>query len=138
MGNEDGQALVLVAIFLMGLLGVAGLVVDGGTLLAQRRDLQNVADAAAAAGAMRIDEAVYRASSGAVVVLDAGAARNTAMAYLIGEDGVQYAVDANGTAVEVEVRRSAPTAFLSVLGIEGIDISARAVAQPRSGIAGGP
>lgn len=136
--DEDGQVLVLVAVFLMGLLAVAGLVADGGLVLAQRRDLQNAADSAAAAAAMRLDEAAYRASSGSVVVLDQNAAYTTAIEHLLGEDGVQYAVDVTGTSVEIELARSAQTAFLRVLGIDGVAINAHAVAEPRSGIAGGP
>ncbi len=136
--REDGQVLVLVAVFLMGLVAVAGLVADGGLLLAQRRDLQNTADAAAAAGAMRLDEATYRASSGSVVVLDQDAAYTTAIEYLLGENGVQYAVDVTVTSVEVQLARNAQTAFLRVLGIDGVAINAHAVAEPRSGIAGGP
>jgi len=136
--REDGQVLVLVAVFLMGLIAVAGLVADGGLLLAQRRDLQNAADSAAAAGAMRLDEAAYRASSGAVVLLDRDAAYDTAIESLVGEDGVQYVVDVTGTSVEVELARNAQTAFLRVLGIDGVAISAHAVAEPRSGIAEGP
>ena len=54
--DERGAAMVLVALWLVALVSVAGLVVDGGMLLAQRRALQNVADAAAAAGAMQLDE----------------------------------------------------------------------------------
>ena len=136
--DEDGQAMVLVAIFLMGLVAVAGLVADGGTVFAQRRDLQNIADAAAAAGAMRVDEATYRSSSGAVIVLDQGAANSTAVEYLTGEAGVQYTVAVTGTQVEVGVARSAKTAFLRVLGISDVQINAHAVAQPRFGIVGGP
>lgn len=136
--DEDGQVLVLVAVFMMGLIVVAGLVADGGLMLAQRRDLQNIADGAAAAGAMRLDETAYRTSGGSVVVLDTTAASQTAIEYLMGEDGVQYAVDASPSGVEVDVARSAHTAFLRLLGIDGLDIRARAAAEPRSGIAGGP
>lgn len=136
--DEGGQAMVLVAIFLMGLVAVAGLVADGGVVFAQRRELQNIADAAAAAGAMRVDEATYRSSGGAVIVLDQGAANSTAVEYLVGEAGVQYTVGVTGTRVEVGVARSAKTAFLRVLGINDVQINAHAVAEPRFGIAGGP
>ena len=45
--DECGQAMVMVAIFVLGLAAVSGLVADGGLLFAQRRDLQNAADAMA-------------------------------------------------------------------------------------------
>lgn len=132
--DEDGQAMVLVAIFLLGLVAVAGLVTDGGMVLVQRRDLQNVADAAAAAGAMQLDESAYRASGGSDVSLDDGAAYAVAVGYLAAEVGMEYAVTASPTRVEVQVSRGASTAFLRVLGIDNVTISARASAEPRHGV----
>ncbi|HXF50067.1 MAG TPA: Tad domain-containing protein [Dehalococcoidia bacterium] len=49
--EERGQILMLTALFAASLLGLAGLVIDGGRLYQQRRDLQNAADAGAAAAA---------------------------------------------------------------------------------------
>jgi len=135
--DERGQALVLTAVFLLGLVAVAGLVADGGLVMAQRRDLQHVADAAAAAGAMQLDEATYRASGGATVVLDPSAAGSAAIAYLMGETGTDHAVSADGSQVRVEVSRQATTAFLQVVGVTHVEIRAHAVAAPRTG-AGGP
>lgn len=138
-GDERGQALVLVAIFMMGLVAVAGLVADGGLVFAQRRELQNIADAAAAAGAMQLDANTYRASGGGSVTLDAAAARAAANAYLAAEGGLAYAVRVAPTRVEVEVSRSARTGFLGVLGIREVTISARAASEPRHGVfAGSP
>lgn len=129
--------LPLAAIFLVGLVAVAGLVADGGYVLVQRRDLQNAADAAAAAGAMQVDEAAYRASGGEMVFLDASAAEEAAILALISEHGTDYAVYADGSRVEVEVSREATTAFLRVLGVEHVPMSAHSVAEPRFGV-GGP
>lgn len=133
--DENGQAMVLVAIFMAALVAVAGLVADGGGVLVQRRDLQNVADAAAAAGAMRVNEVVYRESRGEQVLLDTQAARATAIEYLAYER-VEYAVNADVSRVQVEVSRTAQTAFLRLLGIRGVTINAEAVAEPRHGISG--
>jgi len=126
--------MVLVATFLLGLVAVVGLVADGGMVLEQRRDLQNVADAAAAAGAMQLDESAYRASSGSEVSLDRSAAYAAAVSYLVAEDGLDYAVAARSTRVEVDVSRTAETAFLRVLGIDSVTINARAAAEPRHGV----
>jgi uncharacterized membrane protein len=132
--DERGQAMVLVAIFLLGLVAVAGLVADGGMVLTQRRDLQNVADAAAAAGAMQLDESAYRAASGQEVSLDRSAAYSAAVSYLAAESGIDYLVTADSTSVEIVVSRGAETAFLRVLGIDSVTISARAAAEPRHGV----
>ena len=78
--DESGQIIVLVAILMVGLVAVVGLVTDGGLVFSQRRDLQNVADAAALAGAMQIDQDAYRASG--AVALDEPAARQAAEEYL--------------------------------------------------------
>lgn len=49
--DERGQVLMLTVLFAASLLGLAGLVIDGGRFYQQRRDLQNAADAGAAAAA---------------------------------------------------------------------------------------
>lgn len=51
---ESGQALILVAIGFISLLGFAGLAIDGGRVFSERRNIQNVADTAAFTGAMKI------------------------------------------------------------------------------------
>jgi uncharacterized membrane protein len=132
--GERGQVIVLVAVMLVGLVALVGLVSDGGLVFAQRRDLQNIADGAALAGAMQLDESVYRASG--EVVLDESAAEQAATEYLAAEgSGLTYSVVARPEGVEVAVSRRASTGFLRVLGIDGVDIDARARAEPRHGIA---
>ncbi len=131
--DEHGQAIVLVALMMTGLIAVVGLVTDGGLVFSQRRDLQNAADAAALAGAMQIDENVYRATG--EVVLDQAAAREAAMAYLENEGNLTYSVLVQPTGVQVSVSRQASTGFLRVIGINGVEVSARGSAQPRHGVA---
>lgn len=126
--------MVLVAILMVGLVAVVGLVTDGGMVFAQRRDLQNVADAAAAAGAAQIDEDTYRASAGETVVLDETAAYDAAARYLADEGGLDYSVTVETGRVVVSVSRQATTGFLRVLGIDGVEIDASATAEPRYGI----
>jgi uncharacterized membrane protein len=128
---EAGQALVLVAVLLLGLVAVVGLATDGGLVFAQRRDLQNLADGAALAGAMQIDEGAYR--GGGTVALDQAAARQAAETYLAGAD-VTYRVTAGANGVAVEVSRQATLGFLRVIGIDGVTIGASARAAPRFGV----
>jgi len=70
VGAEGGQILVLTVVVALGLLAVLGLVADGGLLVARHRELQNLADAAARAGAGQLDVAAFRASGGQLVQLD--------------------------------------------------------------------
>lgn len=130
--GDEGQVLVMVALMMVGVVSVIGLVSDGGLVFAQRRDLQNVADAAAAAGAMQIDEAAYRSTG--EVVLDEQLARDAAALYLDAEGGLDYVVNVLPDRVEVAVSRQATTGFLRVIGIDGVEVSARASAEPRFGV----
>ena len=133
--EESGQVIVLVAVLMVGLVAVVGLVTDGGLVFTQKRDLQNVADAAALAGAMQVDQDAYRATGGATVVLDQTAAYQAAVEYLRAEGGLAYSVVTRPARVEVSVSRRASTGFLRMVGINGVDISASATAEPRHGVA---
>lgn len=50
-GSESGQSVVLIAFFLVGVIGFVGLVTDGGRAYAARRQSQNASDGASFAGA---------------------------------------------------------------------------------------
>lgn len=52
--RERGQAIVLVMLVFVGLLGIMGLAIDGGRLYSDRRSVQNAADNAALAGAFAL------------------------------------------------------------------------------------
>jgi uncharacterized membrane protein len=130
--DETGQVIVLVALMLTGLIAVVGLAADGGIVFAQRRDLQNLADAAALAGAMQLDEQAYRESG--TVTLDEAAAEQVVAQYLADTGDLGYTVAASETGVEVQVSRQASTSFLRVIGIDGVEISASARAEARHGI----
>jgi Flp pilus assembly protein TadG len=55
-GSDDrGATLIFFAIVLTGLLAIAGLVIDGGRLFAERRQQQNAADAASMAATRELD-----------------------------------------------------------------------------------
>ncbi len=50
--TERGQALIMIALAMVGLAGMVGLVVDGGNAFLDRRNAQNAADSAALAAAL--------------------------------------------------------------------------------------
>lgn len=52
--REEGQSVVIIALGLVALLAFMALAVDGGSVYAQRRQVQNAVDAAASAGAERL------------------------------------------------------------------------------------
>src|SRR5438094_10612485 len=100
MCDERGTVTAFVVGFTLALLVVAGLVVDGGGLLASRRVVINEAEAAARAGAQAVDPASLRADG--PVVVDTAAAQQRARDYLAttGHTGV---VSIKGDTVTVTV-----------------------------------
>lgn len=133
--DETGQALVWVVVMLPLFLAVIGLTLDGGLVFGARRELQNVADAAARAGAMQIDVQAYRDSGGQRLVLDPRAAEVVAGQYLASQKAdLRAQVEARPEKVVVEVSQTQPTAFLRLFGVESAAVSARAEAVVRHGI----
>jgi Flp pilus assembly protein TadG len=112
--DERGTVTVFVVGFVLALLLVAGLVIDGGNVLAARREAANVAESAARAGAQAIDVGAARTSAGAQ--LDPSAATARAESYLnqAGYEGTA-SVHGNQMLVEVTITRR-----MSLLGLAGI------------------
>lgn len=136
MRDERGQASAfLVGILLLGLLA-AGLAIDGARLFTVRRDLQNVADSAALAGASAIDEGTYRSSAGRTVVLDPVAARQAVDEVLRASalpPIVRVDVRVEPERVVVKVDRPVAPLFLGLAGLGPERIGAHASASPRTG-----
>ncbi len=61
--SEKGQAIVLIALGIVGLFAFVALAIDGGMVLYDRRSAQNAADAAALAGAYEIARDPWNISS---------------------------------------------------------------------------
>jgi Flp pilus assembly protein TadG len=119
-------------------LSVVGLAMDAGLVFAARRELQNVADGAARAGAMQVDIDAYRQSSGEKLVLDQSKALQAAAEYVANEPAdVTATIEADGEGVLVEARRDVPTSFLQLIGVKTVQIGAAAPARPRYGIESG-
>lgn len=133
--DDSGQVAPMALVFMLGILAVAGLVIDGGVLFSSRRSLQSLADGAARAGAMSIDEQVLRESGGKKVLLDPDAARAAVDDYLelsgfVGE----LEATSDSDIVRVRIRREMKTLLLSVAGVRQVTAEAEATAYPSSGI----
>jgi uncharacterized membrane protein len=131
--RERGSVSVLVAVMLLGLLAMAALVIDGGLLFVERRDLQATADGAARAGAMAIDEDLLRRTG--AVRLDPAAAQEAAQRYLEAA-GIEATsrIDANMVGVSVDLEEQRPTLMMGLLGLHTVEVTAQAWARPRVGI----
>jgi Flp pilus assembly protein TadG len=79
MRPEAGAVSVFVVVVTMALIAVTGLVLDGGRLLAARREAQDIAANAARAGAQALDETQLRSGH---KVLDAVASGRAVAQYL--------------------------------------------------------
>jgi uncharacterized membrane protein len=132
---QAGQAILWVVVMLPLFLSVIGLTMDGGIVFGARRELQNVADSAARAGAMQVDQEAYRASSGSSIVLDVEAAQQVAAEYVAGQSRhVSATIEAEPRRVMVRASREVPTGFLRLVGINTVRITATAHADVRYGI----
>lgn len=131
--GERGQMLVLFVVAIFVVVGVVGLVLDGGSAFAQRRNEQNVADLSAMAGAYS-----YLSATGTVAVRSAAAdaaARQiaTANGYTQGTNGttINVAVSGNsfGADIKVDLTGSHRNNFAAILGMPTWGVSVTATAN---------
>jgi hypothetical protein len=117
---------------MVGLLALAGLVVDGGAALAAKHRALGDARSAARAGASALAAPALRRAG--TFTLDAAAVEAAARSFLVGV-GREGEVTVAGDRVEVRVRDSAPTTFLGLIGLRELHVQARGVALALHGIA---
>ena len=131
--GESGQLSAFVVLLAVPLVAVAGLVADGGGVLAAHQQAISTALEAARAGAQAVDQSVLR-STGAVV-LDVPEARRDALLYLAaaGQSG-SVSVSAQSVTVTIDVRHS--LAVLSALGLGPVTVSGTATATAVQGVGG--
>lgn len=129
--DEDGQVTAFVVVFAAAMLLFAGLVIDGGLVLAAQRRAANEAEAAARAGAQAVDIASYRASGD--FVLDPEQARSAVTAYLAqtGHDGEASVA---GNRVTVVVRFRQPMQILGIGGLGSVTVTGRGDARAARGV----
>lgn len=134
-GSAGQASIVLIGALIVGLAFV-GLAVDGARLFTARRDLQNIADSAALAGASAIDESHFRTTGGNEVRLDASGARRAvdevlAASGLPPETRVDVAVEPDRVVVHLD--RPVGMTFLRIVGDRAETIGATASAGPQTG-----
>jgi Flp pilus assembly protein TadG len=131
--RERGQILVIFALGLVVMIGMVGLVLDGGSVFAQRRSEQNAADLAALAGAN-----AYLNTPGTVAARTA-AAQSAALAsassngYTDGVNGVEVSTPTvtllqSGASVSINITGVHVNSFARVLGATEWDVSVEATA----------
>lgn len=119
---ETGQSLALFAVGLIGLLGLVGISVDVGHVVLTRTSLQKTADAAAFAAAQDLPNTGSALASGETyVTLDGMTGTTETITF-----GSTYG--SNDT-VTVRTERHVEYTFLKVLGLDGMDVSAKATVR---------
>ena len=126
-GRDEGQMLVIFALCLVAIVAMTGLVIDGGLTYVQRREQQNVADAASLAGAYAYVNSGNSSSAGPAAL--AAAAAN---GYTPGTDGVSVTTSTamNNGALEVTVTVNKPhqNYFSGIVGFGSWPVTTTATA----------
>ncbi len=129
--GEAGQVTAFVTIFTVALIFVVGLVLDGGTLLAAKRQADNEAESAARAGAQAVS--IDRLRSSGDQELDAAQAQAAATAHLalLGRPGT---VVVTGDAVTVTVTVEQPLQILGIGGLAQVTVTGQGSARSVRGV----
>jgi Flp pilus assembly protein TadG len=128
--DERGQATAFMAIFVVALLAVAGLVIDGGYTLAAKRRAIDEAEGAARAGAQALTPASLRLGSPRPDPIRATAAAD---AYL-GKTGHAGTVEVYGDRVSVTVSFEQPMLILGLGGLGHVTVTGHGEARPVRGL----
>ena len=124
--DERGQVIVLLAVLMVVLLGVCGLVIDGGNWMVNRREIQNAADAAALAGASQIPSG---SSLPPIETAREQYANNGDPSDTVTVTSTTYLT--SGDSVTVTASRKVDTFFTSIFGLDQVTETATARATRR-------
>ena len=115
-------------------LSIVGLAIDGGIVFGARRELQNVADSAARAGAMQIDPGATARAVGAPSCSTRRPRGGWRPSMQKPGSELEVRIEVDPSRVRVEAARDAPTSFLRLIGIGTVQVSAATTAEVRHGI----
>ncbi len=130
--SEHAQVTSMMVVMVVALLFFAGLVLDGGRLLAARREVADVATGAARAGAQAMSMDVFNRDGD--TRLDTDAARAAASAYLAAAGVVGGDIEVSDAQIQVSVQRPTPMLMLAMLGIRAKTVTGTGSAELVRGI----
>ncbi len=125
--SRRGQMIVLFALLLVVLMGMVGLVLDGGGSFAQRRSEQNASDLAALAGAN-----MYLLTHDDTAATSAALAVTSENGYTDGANGTVVTVTIgtdNGATVTVDIDAPHENSFAGLFGMKTWPVGTTATAQ---------
>jgi Flp pilus assembly protein TadG len=133
-GNDDGQMVVMGAIVLVAMLGIAALAIDVGFFLHTKREVQNDADAMALAAVRELPN-----TSDAQAIAMEWADKNSVAGAEI--KSIVFGTTCTGESIDgtvtVRLQRTQTTTLAKVVGISSADLKACATAR-RGQATGGP
>lgn len=133
LGGDSGQITPFAIVMIITMVAVGGLVLDAGLALSQKVRALDLAQAAARAGAQKLNLYEYRTSG--VAELDPPSATAAARSWLASA-GVDGTASATTTTVTVTVRRTSRTQLLQLVGVRQLAVSATASATAVQGVDG--
>ena len=123
--DQAGIAAVFVVFIAVALLAVAGLVIDGGYVMAAKRTAEGQAEQAARVGADALNQGSLRDGT---YLVDPDTAQAAARDYLRTVDA-HGTVVVSGQTVTVTVTKHQPMAILSAVGVRSLRVSQTASAR---------
>ena len=125
--DERGEIGPVMILYVVIILAAAGLVFDGGRLLAAKRDAANRAEAAARAAAATLSP---------VAGLDPDTARTAAVEYLtaVGIPTSDATITVTGDQVIVTVTEHRPQVFFALAGIRNAAVTSVGRARTQAGV----
>ena len=123
-GNERGQTLPVIVVFMFVLLGFCAFAIDVGAWYQDRQQAQAVADASALAGASEIASGQWSGTANAYFAKNAKPGESAVV------QNVTYL--APGDSVQATVTYQAPTYFAKIFGIDTVHVEATARATVES------
>ena len=120
--DEQGGVIILVALLIVVLLGTTALAIDTGVLYQNRRELVNIADAAALAGAQELPHSTADARIEAKAYASANG-------YELTDDQISF--ENNNRRIVIDISRESSTYFASILNSDfrTVDIVALSAAE---------
>ena len=130
--DERGQATVIILVFVLVVIALVGVVSDGGQALAQRRELQGLADGAARAGAGALNQDALVTT--ATPQIDPQQAQAAVTQYLsaAGYAGSPPQVSVTPSQISVALTQSYHLAFDQFIGISTVTLHASSSSAPVS------
>ena len=131
--GDSGSVMFWVVPIMVGLIAMAGLIVDGGNAISARERAADVSQQAARAGADALSQTSLYDSDSSALSADPGAARAAAQRVLDTAGITDPAVVVSGDSVTVSVTVHERTQILSAFGMTDISGSARSTATALHG-----